>query len=119
MSSPVILSETNFTRFEVVQSRTRNMVSIRTTYNNKFLRLEPGSSFLVATAHVPEEDRSKESCTLFRYVYNRQNGLLGLLHQSRNTERTVIISSSSLSVGNIHFLYYFSLSMCCYVLFYV
>ncbi|XP_010670118.2 uncharacterized protein LOC104887222 [Beta vulgaris subsp. vulgaris] len=88
-TSNTIISEKNFTKFEVVSSSVRGMVHIRTCYNNKYLQLNPSGVYYYATADEPEEDRAKRSCTLFRFVISGDN--VTFFHQVSSAERPVIV----------------------------
>ncbi|KNA15585.1 hypothetical protein SOVF_096930 isoform A [Spinacia oleracea] len=114
LSSPEVISERNFTKLEVVRAPPtigRDMVHIRSCYNNKFLVLESeGSNVFVAEADEPEVDRSIWSCTLFRVTY--VNNRLSLLLQSSNAQHSVqVLSNSSLGiVRNSPFAYWFDVT---------
>lgn len=69
-TSNKIISEDNFTLFEVEKSSSSvgGMVHIKSAYNNRYLRLNPtGGVLITATADELEEDTAKRSCTLFRF----------------------------------------------------
>lgn len=87
--SNTIISENNFTKFEVVSSSVRGMVHIRTCYNNRYWQLKSTGNHLYAIADEPEEDRSKRSCTLFRFVISGDR--VTFFHQFSNTERHVVV----------------------------
>ncbi|OMO73374.1 Aerolysin/hemolysin/leukocidin toxin [Corchorus olitorius] len=79
-----------YAKLEVVPSATSRFVHIKSCQNNKYLErihdpsIHPPSIanyWITATADKPEEDRTKESCTLFRF---RQ-------HQSQIIRNTVRI----------------------------
>ncbi|XP_021862428.1 uncharacterized protein [Spinacia oleracea] len=115
LSSPEVISERNFTKLEVVRAPPtigRDMVHIRSCYNNKFLVLESeGSNVFVAEADEPEVDRSIWSCTLFRVTY--VNNRLSLLLQSSNAQHSVqVLSNSSLGIAvrNSPFAYWFDVT---------
>ena len=67
-TSNKIISEDNFTLFEVEKSSSvGGMVHIKSAYNNRYLRLNPTGVLITATADELEEDTAKRSCTLFRF----------------------------------------------------
>ncbi|XP_021744011.1 uncharacterized protein LOC110710053 isoform X2 [Chenopodium quinoa] len=100
-TSDTIISENNFTLFEVVSSRVQGMVHIKSRFNNRYLRLNPTGVYIYATADELEEDRAKRSCTLFRVVVSGYN--VRFFHQSDNVERGVIYYQNGvLGVQGIH-----------------
>lgn len=88
-TSDTVISENNFTLFEVVSTRARDVVHIKSCYNNRYLRLNPTGVYIYASADELQEDRSERSCTLFRVVISGNN--VRFFHQSDNVERAVII----------------------------
>ncbi|KAE8678331.1 hypothetical protein F3Y22_tig00111427pilonHSYRG00492 [Hibiscus syriacus] len=62
-----------YAKFEVESSKTRGLVHIRSCQNNKYwqrtyLPSVPSGPWIVTTSKEKEEDESKESCTLFKFV---------------------------------------------------
>lgn len=107
MTSPVVASAKNFTKLEVVRAQAsgaRDLVHIRSSYNNKYLVLESDSSqWLIAGADEPEEDRSKWSCTLFRPTV-AANGSLSLLLMAGGAQHSVegsLLGDAVLRIGNV------------------
>ncbi|XP_021766926.1 uncharacterized protein LOC110731369 isoform X2 [Chenopodium quinoa] len=89
-TSDTIISENNFTLFEVKSSKVhQGMVHIISLYNNRYLRLNPTGAFISATADELEEDRAERSCTLFRFVISGNK--VRFFHQSDNVERNVVV----------------------------
>ncbi|OMO73375.1 Agglutinin [Corchorus olitorius] len=91
--------ESPYARFAVEVSkvnRAGSLVHIRSFQRNRYLERTPnnpsitgisdgGLNWITATAEKPEEDRSKESCTLFRFT-RVDNNTFRILHVQSNCE---------------------------------
>ncbi|CAN0843706.1 hypothetical protein LINGRAHAP2_LOCUS4000 [Linum grandiflorum] len=77
-----------FVKLEVVPSTADpTLVHLRCSYNNKFIQLisKYGVSWLSATADSPDEDRAKETSTLFQPIFPAgEPNTVGFLHVQTN-----------------------------------
>ncbi|KAE8712292.1 hypothetical protein F3Y22_tig00110258pilonHSYRG00103 [Hibiscus syriacus] len=58
-----------YAKFEVELSDTKGLVHVRSCQNNKYWERPSNPHYITATADNKEEDQSKESCTLFRFLF--------------------------------------------------
>ncbi|CAN1793981.1 hypothetical protein LINPERHAP1_LOCUS20173 [Linum perenne] len=70
----------NAVKLEVIQSKYENsLVHIKCSSNGKYLRSDRinGTHWIAATAEEPEEDPTKDTCTLFKPMYSRTTSFSG------------------------------------------
>ena len=81
------------------------LVHIRSCYNNKYWVADPIQQLLwiVAAGDKPEEDQSKDSCTLFEPFTSSGNGTVHLRHVQTGKTLTLINKSQGLSVPSSMF----------------
>ncbi|CAN1181492.1 hypothetical protein LINPERHAP2_LOCUS35426 [Linum perenne] len=69
-----------FSRFEVRQSTNHpTMVHLRSSYNNKYLQLNPDNGYIYPSSISPIEDQTKVASTLFIPEFSATDGTFSLL----------------------------------------
>ncbi|CAN0843693.1 hypothetical protein LINGRAHAP2_LOCUS3995 [Linum grandiflorum] len=95
-----------FVKLEVVPSTADpTFVHLRCSYNNKFIQLisKYGVTWLSATADSPDEDRTKETSTLFQPIFPAgEPNTVGFLHVQTNRHVRIFFNKDySDSINNV------------------